>query len=294
MSAGHGHSRPNLRHPHELKKLLAEGGAPELMQRWRQLDDQSDMPDLAGYNVTGTTRYIDKDFFRALLDPAYAEEIGIGPIDTGLSPEDTLECLLEHEAVEKVLLDADNDIDGYKEAHELATCAEHEKVRSKGGSPLKYERGLKKAIAYCEAKDPTKVPPDFACAPLLDEPDKNDLRVLKVMRKMGITDAFKVSKGPIDYSKATGDDQCVACRHWQADRCRDLSPCAIVDGLVRRDRWCTRFEALNGRRDTADAPAHRTPRGARAAPPAGDRADGGPAPTPAPDQGPRPRPQGSE
>jgi hypothetical protein len=146
VSAGHGHNRrPNLKHPNELRKLLTTGGAPELMQRWHSLDVTHDIPDLAGYNVPGTTRYLDRDFFHALTDPAYAPHLGIGPIDTGLSPADTVECLMRHEGVEKVILDADNPIDTYLPAHEHSTIAEHELVRQKGGTPLKYERGLKKA-----------------------------------------------------------------------------------------------------------------------------------------------------
>ena len=43
MSAGHGHKRPNLCHPLELHKLLAEGGAAELMKRWRRLDVDHDI-----------------------------------------------------------------------------------------------------------------------------------------------------------------------------------------------------------------------------------------------------------
>lgn len=244
MSAGHGHSRPNMRHASEVKALLETGGAPQLMQRWQRLDVDHDIPDLAGYNVAGTVRYLDKDFFRALLDPAYADELGIGKIDTGMSPEDTVACLLEHEGTEKVILDASNDLDSYLSAHELATAAEHEKVRSLGGKPIKYERGLKKAIAYCEKKTPETVDPDFSCAPLIDSPDKLDRRALKAMQKLGIEDAFKAPKATVAYTKSTSADVCAGCAHWLAspDTGPDLSRCSEIDGLVRRDRWCKRYE----------------------------------------------------
>jgi hypothetical protein len=142
MSAGHGHSRDNLHSHRELEKLLGSGGAPELMARWQHVDVDHDMPDLAGYDVAGTTRYLDRDFLHALLDPEYAKQIIGEPIDTGLSPEDTLDAIVGlkpepgpgHECIEKVILDADNPIDGYLEAHELATCGEHEIVRKKLGS----------------------------------------------------------------------------------------------------------------------------------------------------------------
>lgn len=253
MSAGHGHSRPNLRHPKEIDKLRREGGFDEMMKRWQELDVDHDMVDLGGYNVDGTTRYIDKDIFRALLDPDYAKEIGVGEIDTGLTPEETVTCLLEHEGTEKALIDSDNDIDDYISAHEYATVAEHEKVRAFGGSPIKYERGLAKAIKWCQKKTPEQVPADFACAPLLDDPDANDKRVLKLLREQGVADAFKTSKASVDYSKATGEDQCARCSHWAEDREADLSRCEIVSGLVRKDRWCTKFEVWDDRQPTEPA-----------------------------------------
>lgn len=242
MSAGHGHSRDNLKHPSELKHLLSEGGAPQLMQRWQHLDVDHDMVDLAGYNTSGTIRYLDQDFFKALLDPDYATHLFGEPVDTGMSPEDTVACLLEHEGVEKVILDSSNPIDDYLPAHEFATTAEHEKVRSLGGSPVRYERGLKAAIAWCAKKVPKKVPPDFDCAPLLDDPDANDMRVLKVLRKLGVVDAFKASKSKVDYSKSSGEDQCARCVNWQGGRKADLSYCKLVEGLVRNDRWCKKFD----------------------------------------------------
>lgn len=251
MSAGNGHSRPNMRHPGELQHILSTGGAPALMNRWQALDVDHDIADLAGYNVAGFVRYLDRDFLRALLDPAYATEILGEPIDTGMSPEDTVDCLLTHEGDEKVILDADNDVDTYQAAHELATTAEHEAVRKKGGSPIKYERGLKKAIEFCAKKPLKAVDPDFSCAPLLDDPDKNDHRALRDLRKLGIADAFKLPKHRFKYSRSTGADRCDGCAHWLASRDTgpELSRCALIDGLVRVDRWCAKFEEATEAKD---------------------------------------------
>lgn len=271
MSAGHGHKRPNLRHPKELAKLLSTGGAPELMQRWQKLDPDHDVPDLAGYNVAGTVRFIDRDAFRALIDPEYAKHILGEEIDTGITPEQTIQCLVEHESDEKTILDGANPIDSYEGAHEMATAGEHEKVRQFGGSPIKYERGLKKIIAYCEKKVPQNPPHDLACAPYLDDPDSNDKRVLKAMQAKGVHDAFKTSKRILDYSHATGPDQCIACTNWQGDRHHDLSLCRIADGLVRRDRWCKSFKPVEGH--DAQAVQTRGPQG-QAAP--GNGNPGGP------------------
>ena len=88
MSAGDGHRRKNTCNVEKVHQLPATGGAPQLMQRWRGLSDVYDIPDLAGYNVAGTERYIDRDAMRAILDPAYAQQILGEPVQTGLSPKE--------------------------------------------------------------------------------------------------------------------------------------------------------------------------------------------------------------
>lgn len=245
MSAGHRHRKPNrLSHTRELPKLLSRGGAPELMQRWNHFDFDHDIVYLCGYNIWGTTRYADRDFVHALYDPEYAKQILGEPIDTGMSPDDTLWCCLWHEAVEKVLLDADNPIDIYEEAHEYASAAEDEAVEKRGGNPLKYNRGLEKIITWCERKPLVHVPHDYACAPMLDEPDKDDKRHIQDLERLGIADAFKVGKKPVHYGSSVSEDQCGRCEHWLGGRevKFHISPCGKVDGLVRDSHWCSLFE----------------------------------------------------
>jgi hypothetical protein len=246
VSAGHGHSRPNLKHPKELAKLLTQGGAPELMHRWQRLDVDHDIPDLAGYNVAGTVRYLDRDAYRALMDPEYAVHILGEAIDTGLTPEQTIGCIIEHEGDEKVILDADNPIDTYPDAHEFATTGENEKVVKFGSTPLRYNRGLQRIIKFCERKNPVKVPHDLCCAPYLDDPDENDRRVLKRFQQLGVVDAFKLGKRMVDYGHAVGADQCDGRKGWMGHPELDLSPCHKVEGLVRRNRWCKEFSATGG------------------------------------------------
>lgn len=215
------------------------------MQRWQRLDTDHDIPDLAGYNVPGTVRYLDRDAYRAFIEPEYAIHILGKPIDTGLTPQQTIQCIVEHEGDEKVLLDAENPIDLYPDAHEMATCAEHEKVRAFGGSPIKYERGLREIIKFCERKSLVKAPHDLCCAPYLDDPDANDKRVLKRMQQLGVIDAFKIGKRLVDYSHATGPDRCNVCKGWMAAHQVELSPCRKVEGLVRLTRWCKEFAPVN-------------------------------------------------
>ena len=242
MSAGHPHTGKDHRSPAELAWLRKYTDLPVLMKRFHDLDVDHDVPDGAGYNVQGTVRFIDRDFFEALLNHEHANKIGLDPIHTGLSPEQTVECILEHEAVEKALLDGDNPIDTYKAAHDLATLAEHEKVKSFGGTPLQYERALKPIFDYCERKVVNAAKADFACASMLEDRDQHDTKALAAMRKLGVTDASKESRASVGYGKSTSESKCRGCKHWQGHRSLKLSPCAVVNGLVRWDRWCRVFE----------------------------------------------------
>ncbi len=212
------------------------------MKRWNKLDLDFDIVYLCGYNIWGTTRFADRDFVHALYDPAYAEKIVGAAINTGLSPDDTLECLLAHEAIEKVLLDADNVINSYDAAHEYATAGEHERVREKGGTPVRYERGLERIIKFCQKKPLARVPHDYSCAPLLDAPAQESNRGVQQLRKLGSPEAFPASKASADYGLSKSGDQCAGCTHWLGGHEADLSPCAEIDGLVRNDRWCKLFE----------------------------------------------------
>jgi hypothetical protein len=233
MSAGHAHTRVNAKHPRELEKLLANRSMRAMMARRYRVVEDRDIPDLGGYSVLGDVYYLDRDFAAALR----AGEIRIA----GVRPAQIRTAVLMHEHVEKCLLDADNNIDTYLDAHEFATCAEHEYVRSIRVKPLTYERGLRPIIDLVQHKQVERPPRALACAPYLGHPDANDTRVLAVFRRLGVTDARKSSKISVDYRRPTGADRCASCANWQGRRDAELATCAGVDGLVRRDRWCRRF-----------------------------------------------------
>lgn len=257
MSVGHQHKAPNLfAEPAKVRvalhRLLTTGNAPALMRRWQHLNLDCDIAYTAGYNVAGTTRFADRDFVRALYDPKYAEHIIGQPIDTGLSPDDTLECVLRHEGVEKPLMDDPaNPFDLYDHhdepggfgAHEWATFAEHELVRRKGGTPHRYERGLERIIHYCAHKPLHVITKDYACAPYLDDPDLNARRILARYKELGVVDAGKTSKETVHYRRDRNGDRCAGCSMWQSHNRRAmLSECSLVDGLVAFDRVCDKFE----------------------------------------------------
>lgn len=118
---------------------------------FRALDVDHDIPDGIGCNAEGTIRYIDKDLFRAILD---------GTADTGLSPEQVIECLVANIEAEREAADANPDMpwhDVSLEGHK----AEAEKVTDLGGNVDQYDQALAPLFIACKDKKPQNVPADL-------------------------------------------------------------------------------------------------------------------------------------
>lgn len=137
-------------HPGELAPML--GAAADLRKRFKDLDVEHDIPDGVGCNTQGTIRYIDKDLFNAVVD---------GQADTGLTPEQVIDCLVEHIEAEKTLKDHDNGVDHWADLSLLAHQAEAEKVKSFGGDVDRYDRALAPLFIACKQKEAKNVPDDL-------------------------------------------------------------------------------------------------------------------------------------
>lgn len=263
MSAGHPHRRPNSKHLVELKKLLAEPTAAAMMAHPPRMVTNFDTPYTGGYPVMGNWRY---------LDPVFVKAVMSGQVKVpGMTPQDVLHAIWIHEFVERVIQDADNPIDTYQESHEFATTAEHAFVRTKT-KPYLYERAIHPVIMAVMRKPIANVRKDFSCVPMRDGEDPEDKKILARMVQLGVTDAPKVAQESVKYGRATGKDRCIGCANWQGSRqvnpdprvpFANLALCRHVDGAVRADRWCSRYqpmEAQNG--DTNQAvPQGSTPQG---------------------------------
>lgn len=237
MSAGHGHHRRiNEKNREGLNEITS---SPDFQKMWARpytVIDTKQIPDTAGYSVDGSHYYRD----RVLVQAVRGGHITV----PNMKPDDILDAVLIHERVEKCTMDADNPIDYYLDAHEYATLAEHEFVRSLGASPRQYEEALAPVISFNEKKPLTDVPLDLACSPYLDDPDEHDKAALKEMIKLGVQDAEKRSKEDVDYGKAKpGGDECVHCVSWVGAPTSELAPCRKVCGAVRATNWCKLFEA---------------------------------------------------
>jgi hypothetical protein len=233
LSAGHQHKRLNRAHPEELKKLTSEPSYQRVWNRPFKIVVDKEVPDSAGYSVQADHFYFDRDLHKAVVSGQIAVP--------GMHPLQILNALLIHERTEKSLLDADNPITTYQDAHEMATMAEHQYVKSTGATPKAYEHTLEGIIAYNEKKPITEPPLDLECSPYLDDPDADDKRVLAIMRKLGVTDANKEAKEPNKYGASAGQDQCQVCQNWQGHPTLNLAMCSKINGLVRDHWWCKQF-----------------------------------------------------
>lgn len=147
-------------HPGDLGQML--GAAADLRKRFTDLDVEHDLPDGVGCNNAGTIRYIDRDLFNAVLD---------GQTDTGLTPEQVIDCLVEHIEAEKSLADHDNGVDHWADLSLLAHQAEAEKVKSFGGDVDRYDRALAPLFIACKQKEAKNVPKD-----LMDLGEQDDVQ----------------------------------------------------------------------------------------------------------------------
>ena len=247
MSIGSPHHRPNHRHQAELHQLMATPSFKQMWARPFRVDTSKEVPDTAGYNVLGDVYFVDSFFAAAVR----AGKIVV----PGMSPQQILHAILLHERIEKCVLDADNDVNSYEGAHEFATLAEHLFVISCGAKPRLYEAALKPYIRHNETKPLTNVDRNLDCEPYNDEPDAEDKTAIAAMLKLGVTDAGKAPKEPFKYGRSTGTDQCQGCKNWMAGKPVDLSPCAVISGVVRNTYWCTQFkENGDGQADSSAAP----------------------------------------
>ncbi|MGA2127263.1 MAG: hypothetical protein ABSG76_14045 [Xanthobacteraceae bacterium] len=185
MSAGHPHRRLNARHEAELARLRRDPAVAARLGRRFAIDTRHDVADLAGYDTAGRTIYIDRHLAAALRAGRLALP-GRGNAQVGRI---VMRALATHEHTEKALIDAKGY--SYPAAHEFATLAEHQLLRSAGVAPHAYEAALKPWIRRI-SRGPIETPPkQLDCTPYRDDPDRADQRVLAIYRRLGVTDAAR-------------------------------------------------------------------------------------------------------
>lgn len=222
-----GHKRYAVKSPAELYRFLGEGDTPDIYAKSVKLDTTHDVPYAGGTSVDGRTVYIDREFYREIKDGALAVR--------GMSADQLVQAIIEHEHTEKSIDDGDNPVDAYPPAHELATTKEHRFVKELGVDPQRYEAAIAPGLRRCLTGAVANPPRDLWCGPYLDDPDARGRDLLRRLRAKGVTDAFKASK--IDAHYGVGPQECRDCRYFEQPG-RTLSTCEKVCGLVRNSRHC--------------------------------------------------------
>lgn len=215
----------------ELYDSLGERDTAQLFEETLAnytLDTNCGIPTGAGINLTRTRVYIDSVLYQQAMDNEFKA--------SGLSSEQIIKCWVQHEIIEKTIIDGDNPVDLYSGGHKRALRREHELVTLFGGDPKTYELTIWPGLVKCYQRPVKRPPLDLWCGPILDHPDDRAEEIIEEFQRAGVKDAFKRSKYDAHYG--IGAYRCDGCRNWVSDRERVLSPCRVVSGLMRNDRNC--------------------------------------------------------
>lgn len=239
MSVGHKPTELTKKTDAELYKMLGEGDTYQLYARPYTLNTSYDWPYAGGNSVNGKTVYIDRVLY---------QEIMSGKVKVkGMTPRQIVEAWCEHEHTEWSCEMGDNPCDSYEPSHEFANAKEDRYVEMLPKNPDTYNEeirpGLQRCLRRFIANAKTVKPPyDVWCGPILDHPDATDRELIRILRAHGVKDSFKVSKPGVNYG--LGPDECRACAMFaRKATLPHLHACNLVSGLVRDDRYCTRWIA---------------------------------------------------
>lgn len=130
------------------RALLADPRVARRYGRSVRIDRTYDIPFLAGYSIDGGTIYIDRHL----------------PVGTRVRGYPVTQFLVQHERVEKSLIDAMGF--NYARAHLMATAVEHEFVRRAGLNPAEYEKVLAPFIKSVAREKLKRLPPDLDMTPI--------------------------------------------------------------------------------------------------------------------------------
>lgn len=243
MSIGHRLSEDELVEASiaSLYSSLGERDTPALYERSYKIDTAHDIPSGGGNSLDRKTKYIDRTLYQEVMDNAFKA--------TGLLPQQIIDRWLDHEHIEKCIVDGNNAVDDYLPGHRRALRKEHEGVliilgfNNAAEKIRKYEATIWPSLLRCYHREIAKPPKDLWCAPILDQPTERDEEILETFRKLGVTDASKRAKYEVHYGY--GPKSCDQCSGWSPDLVSqehgDLAGCKRVTGLVRRDRHCDLF-----------------------------------------------------
>ena len=237
MSAGSPRRFPSSRQLAEVAHFLNDPRVIKYLSKPKVIDEDHDVPDFAGYSIDGGTIFLDRHLASAapvIAGTQYEvwKQALIGPTDWKPGAPSG------HEPVEKAAILLGHD---YADAHEdYATPSEHLVLVSLRINPTRYEKELRPFIKRTEIERIENPPLDLDCHPYWDHPDANDLRVLKRLAELGVTDAVhQISKLPheaVSYGPGHGKEFCRTCEHSDHKK---PPTCEIVRDPIKPGGWCT-------------------------------------------------------
>lgn len=239
MTSGAPRRFPTARQRAELDRFFSDPRIAAFLARSWTVDDRHDVPDLAGYSVVPGTLFVDRHLAR-LHPPINGKPYSVWL--PALVATDYGKRVVGHEPAEKAVLDVWGY--GYEGAHEdVATPCEHLVTRSIGLDWNRYSRALRPFIRRAELEDITDPPLDLDCRPYWQDPDANDLRVLRRLAELGVKDAQghggrnKLSHAAASYGPGHGDTVCGKCEHYGAPHCE------LVADPIEPGGWCRLWTA---------------------------------------------------
>jgi len=237
MSTGY-RSETQRRSDADLYQMLGSGDTPKLYARPVKLITNKSIGYGGGTSVDGKNVYIDEQLYAEIMcRRSVPERWWI--IVRGMSADQIVQAIIEHEHSEWAVDAGDNAVDRYEAAHEYANTKELRFVKLLGVDPNRYSDALEAALTRCYRRDPTNPPKDLWCGPYLDDANKRDKEILRIYRAHGVVDAFKKSKIEVNYG--VGQEQCQRCSMFGPES-GTLRTCSITSGLVRANRMCDKWQ----------------------------------------------------
>jgi hypothetical protein len=237
-----GHLKYEVKRPAELFDVLGQGDTPKLYARRYRVDVFHDIPYTAGNSVAGGTVYVDQRTYRDVMDGRVYVR--------GMTPTQIINAWEEHEHSEWAIEMGRNPVQIYPAAHGFATCSEHIFVGKLPIDDDRYEACIRSALERAKKRfiklgDKANPPRDLWCGPVVDDPDKDDLEIIRILRSKGVEDAFKLAKDVVNYGVI--EHKCKDCRMWgDRDILPELRKCDLVNGLERSGYGCDRWVAKKG------------------------------------------------
>jgi hypothetical protein len=243
-----GHSKDQRRTAEELHLILGEADTSKWYARPKRLVLGHDVPYGGGSSVDASELYIDEQLYKEVMcRPEAPRHLWVTV--RGMSGRQIIACWIKHEGCEISAELGDNPCDTYLASHGVATADEEDDVEAVlgKGKAAWYEKQIEPALKRCLRRSLSKIvlgtfnpPKHLWCGPILDKPDANDLKLIRGLRKAGVSDAFKLSKGDPSVMYGMGGRKCEDCKMMEQPK-KELSTCSLVAGMVRWNRQCERF-----------------------------------------------------